>query len=157
MERDRNLFQAIEDLEENLPEKSKTQEMKKPPKKVKLAKRSNGEIHAELIKPINRDEWIEKIWKTEKMESHENAEPVEILYWFKYNGAKNQGLKIRVSRYEMVSWTLLFTSSDNFLQHPIVKHLKTLQDVKFASWIPLNYDLKIQEQKLFSVTLQGSR
>ena len=77
--------------------------MKKPPKKVKLAKRSNGEIHAELIKPINRDEWIEKIWKTEKMESHENAEPVEILYWFKYNGAKNQGLKIRVSRYEMVS------------------------------------------------------
>ena len=94
LERDRDLFQAIEDLEENLQEKSKTQEMKKPPKKVKLAKRSNGEIHAELIKPIDRDEWIEKIWKTEKMESHENAEPVEILYWFKYNGAKNQGLKI---------------------------------------------------------------
>ena len=31
---------------------------------------------------------IEKIWSTMALEFHEFLEPVEILYWFKYNGQK---------------------------------------------------------------------
>ena len=89
---DRDLSKAIEDLEDNA-ENSQTLEMKKPPTQTNTKnKRSNSEIHSQLIKPVNREEWIEKIWKTEKLESHENGEPIEILYWFKYNGAKDKGL-----------------------------------------------------------------
>ena len=92
LELDRDLSKAIEDLEDNA-ENSQTLEMKKPPTQTNTKKkRSNAEIHSQLIKPVNREEWIEKIWKTEKLESHENGEPIEVLYWFKYNGAKDKGL-----------------------------------------------------------------
>ena len=88
---DRDLSKAIEELDNS--ENFQTLEMKKPPTQTKTKmKRSNAEIHSQLIKPVNREEWIEKIWKTEKLKSHENGEPIEILYWFKYNGAKDKGL-----------------------------------------------------------------
>ena len=32
---------------------------------------------------------MKKIWTSEQMESHADREPIEILYWFKYNGKRH--------------------------------------------------------------------
>ena len=56
-------------------------DMKPPAGKMQL-------IQDRLILPINREHWLNKIWTTEKLESHADAEPIRILYWFKYNGAQ---------------------------------------------------------------------
>ena len=43
-------------------------------------KYSIDELHQRLIKPINREEWIEKIWSSnQNLESHENLEKITIL------------------------------------------------------------------------------
>ena len=34
----------------------------------------------------DRQFWIDKIWTTQKLESHAEREPIEILYWFEHNG-----------------------------------------------------------------------
>ena len=41
---------------------------------------SMADIHQKLIQPINRDEWIRKIWgPNQNVESHENLEKITIL------------------------------------------------------------------------------
>ena len=40
-------------------------------------------IHDLFIQPIDRPYWLQKIWTTEKLDSHANAEPITILYWFR--------------------------------------------------------------------------
>ena len=42
-----------------------------------------AEIRARFIKPIDRKYWIDKIWTTGKLESHADAEQINILYWFR--------------------------------------------------------------------------
>ena len=44
-------------------------------------------LHAKLVPSIDREYWMKKIWTTDQLESHEHAEPIKILYWFKFNGA----------------------------------------------------------------------
>ena len=46
-------------------------------------------IHDLFIQPIDRTYWLEKIWTTEKLESHANAEPITILYWFRVGYLQN--------------------------------------------------------------------
>ena len=41
---------------------------------------SMAEIHRKLMQPINREEWIRKIWgPNQNVESHENLEKITIL------------------------------------------------------------------------------
>ena len=41
---------------------------------------SMADMHQKLIQPINRDEWIRKIWgPNQNVESHENLEKITIL------------------------------------------------------------------------------
>ena len=41
---------------------------------------SMAELHRRLIQPMDREEWIEKIWsKNKNLESHENLEKITIL------------------------------------------------------------------------------
>ena len=41
---------------------------------------SMADIHQKFIQPINRDEWIRKIWgPNQNVESHENLEKITIL------------------------------------------------------------------------------
>ena len=41
---------------------------------------SMAEIHQKLMQPINREEWIRKIWgPNQNVESHENLEKITIL------------------------------------------------------------------------------
>ena len=41
---------------------------------------SISDMHQKLIQPINRDEWIRKIWgPNQNVESHENLEKITIL------------------------------------------------------------------------------
>ena len=40
-------------------------------------------IHDLFIQPIDRPYWLDKIWTTQKLESHADAEPITILYWFR--------------------------------------------------------------------------
>ena len=48
---------------------------------------SMAEIHRKLIQPINREEWIRKIWgPNQNVESHENLEKITILC--KYQSSK---------------------------------------------------------------------
>ena len=51
------------------------------------------EIHSRFIQPLTDDvkeKWIDKIWTTQKLESHENEDPIEILYWFRSNGLRRE-------------------------------------------------------------------
>ncbi|CAG5111975.1 Oidioi.mRNA.OKI2018_I69.chr2.g6240.t1.cds [Oikopleura dioica] len=45
--------------------------------------------HQQLIQPLTKkdeEDWKKKIWTTAQMESHADAEPVEILWWFAHTG-----------------------------------------------------------------------
>jgi len=47
------------------------------------------EIRQKFITPISegdRAKWIDKIWKTRKMESHADREPITLLYWLNFDG-----------------------------------------------------------------------
>ena len=48
------------------------------PSKSKMQK-----MHDLFIQPIDRPYWLDKIWTTQKLESHADAEPITILYWFR--------------------------------------------------------------------------
>ena len=46
-----------------------------------------------LFQPLGESEkeaWISKIWKTYKLETHAEKEPVKILHWFDKAGARRE-------------------------------------------------------------------
>ena len=62
-----------------------------------------AEIHQKLMQPINREEWIRKIWgPNQNVESHENLEKITILCKYKPNrkifGIKTRNCSIAPSR-----------------------------------------------------------
>jgi len=86
-------------LEDN--QKSKSHDTRKSSGKTKKLKfkdsekssdaiqQKMGAKHEELIQRLTEEEkedWKKKIWTTEQMESHADAEPVEILWWFSHTG-----------------------------------------------------------------------
>ena len=63
-----------------------------------------------------REEWISKIWKTHKLESHAEKEPIKILHWFDKAGARREinDKKIQFEKSSEICGECLITTNKDY-------------------------------------------